>query len=119
MIELASPAEIRELKALWKRGKARQCIPSYDNTDPGRMERERLASKTEVPRGADGRFAPGVVPPKWKGFEKVDVEYRASEEKRKILRPPRISTKEQEREENERWDRIFKEKFEDKSYYAR
>ena len=95
MIELASRREIEALKARW-------------------TALERTASDANVARDAGGKFATGVAPPKWKGFEKVDAEYRASEEKRKAMRPPRKSAK----ESDEHWKRTWK-KFEDKSYYAR
>lgn len=115
MIELASKADIAALKALWKKKQPQRSKPSYDHTDPDKMERERLA---DVPRDAGGKFKAGVTPPKWKGFERVDAEYRASEEKRKLLRPPKVTAKEGETED-QRFDRIYAERFEDKSYYAR
>ena len=98
MIELAPQEEIAALKAQW-------------------TKLERMANDANLARDAGGKFKAGVTPPKWKGFERVDAEYRASEEKRKILRPPRVTR--QEREENERWDKIYEERIEDKSYYAR
>lgn len=45
-------------------------------------------------------------------LKKIETEFRRSEEKRKTL------TRAQKRqEEEERWDRIFKERIEDKEYY--
>lgn len=104
MIELASPAEIIALKLEWeKEQEQRYTKPEYER------EIEQMQTYAEERKSALQLIAENYKKSEEKRIGKIVARYAARKAKREAG----------EKAENERWDKIFKEKFEDKSYYAR